>query len=162
MLTPGRRERCFSPPWLFSAGELCSWWGVNHTQPPCAHLPAGWWGGHGWWQLGGDSPSQLQPRSCVLVALGQCPLLREEQNLGLPIAAGNTLGFFCARREPGGGSDFVRACWGLVWGGDSHTLKCSVSSGGLLAGMCFVGYGWGWRWELTIKQTLLHDAYGSP
>lgn len=56
----------------------------------------------------------------------------------------------------------MRACWGLVWGRDSHTLKCSVSSGGLLAGMCFVGYGWGWRWELTKKQTLLHDVYGSP
>lgn len=51
MLTLRRRERCFSPPWLLSAGELCSWWSVNHTQPPCAYLLAEWWGGHGWWQL---------------------------------------------------------------------------------------------------------------
>lgn len=34
-----RRERCFPPPQLLSAGEQCSWWGVNHTRPPPAPPP---------------------------------------------------------------------------------------------------------------------------
>lgn len=98
--------------------------------PSASRMVGGSWLVAAW----GDSPSQLQPHACVLVALGQCPLLPEEQNHGLPVGGGNTLGFFCARREPGGGSGFVRPCWGLVWGRDSHTVKCSVSSGGLWQG----------------------------
>lgn len=94
--------------------------------PSASRMVGGSWLVAAW----GDSPSQLQPRACVLVALGQCPLLPEEQNQGLPVGGGNTLGFFCARHEPGGGSGFVRPCWGLVWGRDSHTVKCSVSQGG--------------------------------